>query len=74
VYEDHSFGTPLAPVPNTGELDKSLRTPRPVDKKFVIGVQIDRHDGRSVPQTQSLAKAAHESVEVALDTKLIMWR
>ncbi len=74
VYEDHSLGTPLAPIPNTGEFDESLGAPSPVDKKFVIRVQIDGHDGRSVPQAQSLAKTAYESVEVALDSKLIMWR
>jgi hypothetical protein len=74
VYEDHGLGTPLAPIPDTGEFDKSLGAPNPVDKKFVVFVQIDRHDCRSVPQPQSLANTAYESVEVALDTKLIMWR
>jgi hypothetical protein len=24
VYEDHGLGTPLAPIPDTGEFDKSL--------------------------------------------------
>jgi hypothetical protein len=74
VYKDHGLGTPLAPIPNTGEFDKSLEAPSHIDKKFVVFVQIDRHDCRSVPQTQSLANTAYESVKVALDTELIMWR
>jgi hypothetical protein len=74
VYEDHGLGTPLAPIPDTGEFDKSLGPPSPVDEKFVICVQVDRNDCRSVPQTQTLAKTADESIEVALDSKLVMWR
>jgi hypothetical protein len=74
VYEDHSLGATLAPISNTGEFDKSLGAPSPVDKEFVVCVHVNRHDRRSVLQTQSLAKAAYESVEVALDTQLIMWR
>jgi hypothetical protein len=74
MYNDYGLGAPLTPLTNTGEFDKALGAPSYVHKKLVICVHVNRHDRRRVLQTQSFANATYESVEVALDTMVIMLR